>query len=198
MSVELFDQYSKLFREHGFRLYLVGGSTRDYLLELPLVDFDFATDATPDEMMRFLPDANDVFARFGAIKLGHCVFTTFREEKDYADYRHPSFINYVKTPREDYVRRDFTINAIYLDENYNIVDYCGGVVDLKNRILKFIGNPSKRVTEDPLRILRGERFAKKYGLSVENNTMQAMKKYRYLLKNLNQQKIDEELRKQKK
>lgn len=198
MRIELFDHYAKLFQAHGFRLYLVGGSTRDYLLGLPLTDFDFATDATPDEMMKFVPDANSVFARFGAIKVGHCVFTTFREENDYSDYRHPSFIKYVKTPQEDYIRRDFTINAIYLDQNYSILDYCNGVSDLNNRTLKFIGNPSKRVVEDPLRILRGERFAKKYGLSIENNTIMAMQKYRYLLKNLNQQKIDEELRKQKK
>ncbi len=198
MVIELFDRYAHLFEKNGFHLFLVGGSTRDYLLDLPIVDYDFATDATPEEMAKFLPEANLTFSRYGAVSIKPCVFTTLRIEGHYDDYRHPSFIKYVNDPKLDYVRRDFTINAIYLTSKYEILDFCDGVKDLHERVLRFIGNPETRVKEDPLRILRGERFARKYGLRIENDTYLAMNKYRILLNKINPQKIEEEMRKQKK
>ena len=199
MNKSTFTSLATLFNKHGFRLYMVGGTTRDYLLDLDILDYDFATDATPDEMKVFLPDANYSFEKFGTVRVKDgevkVDITTFREEGKYLDYRHPSSIKFVKTIKEDYVRRDFTINAIYIDEKFNVIDPCDGIDDLENRIIRFIGNPVKRIKEDPLRILRADRFAKKLNFKIDEKTKKAMMKYHYLLDELNPKKIIEELQK---
>ena len=202
MNHKLFDKVAILFNNNGHRLYMVGGATRDYLLERPILDYDFVTDATPDEMRSFLKDADFTFARFGTVGLkvnGIKVdITTLRVEGDYTDYRHPSKVIFVRTPKEDYVRRDFTINALYVDEEYNILDYCGGLIDLNNKIIKFIGDPVIRIKEDPLRILRAERFAKKLGFDFDPETKKAIDDNRHLIDELNPQKVQAELEKMKK
>ena len=199
MNKSTFTSLATIFNKHGFRLYMVGGTTRDYLLDLDILDYDFATDATPDEMKVFLPDANYSFEKFGTVRVKDgevkVDITTFREEGKYLDYRHPSSIKFVKTIKEDYVRRDFTINAIYIDEKFNVIDPCDGIDDLENRIIRFIGNPVKRIKEDPLRILRADRFAKKLNFKIDEKTKKAMMKYHYLLDELNPKKIIEELQK---
>ena len=199
MNKSTFTSLATVFNKHGFRLYMVGGTTRDYLLDLDILDYDFATDATPDEMKVFLPDANYSFEKFGTVRVKDgevkVDITTFREEGKYLDYRHPSSIKFVKTIKEDYVRRDFTINAIYIDEKFNVIDPCDGIDDLENRIIRFIGNPVKRIKEDPLRILRADRFAKKLNFKIEEKTKKAMQKYHYLLDELNPKKVIEELQK---
>jgi tRNA nucleotidyltransferase (CCA-adding enzyme) len=121
--------------------------------------------------------------------------TTLREEKGYQDFRHPGTVVFVKDPKQDYRRRDFTINGLYLDEEYSLLDYCGGLADLEHHLIRFIGDPEKRVQEDPLRILRGERFAKSLGFTLEEKTRAAMEKYHDLIQKLNPEKIKEEQRK---
>ena len=203
MKKEIFNQLSKLFNENGYRLYIIGGTSRDFLLGLDVLDYDFVTDATPDEMKNFLPNANFAFAKFGTIRLKvegvHVDITTMRIEGEYKDFRHPSKIEFVKDIYQDYKRRDFTINAIYLDEKYNVIDPSGlGIKDLENKLIRFIGEPSKRIQEDPLRIVRAERFEAKLGFKIEDETYLAMKKYRYLLDELNPEKLSEEKRKMNK
>lgn len=199
MNKNTYIKLAETFRQNGFRLYMVGGTTRDYLLDIDVLDYDFVTDATPDQMKVFLPDANYRFANFGTVRVRDgdikIDIATMRVESDYKDYRHPSYIKYVKSIKEDYVRRDFTVNAIYIDEEFNVIDYCGGLEDLNNKILRFIGNPTTRIKEDPLRILRAERFAKKLGFNIEKETAKAMQKYHYLLDELNPKKVIEELQK---
>lgn len=200
MNKNIFLKLAKEFNNHGHRLYMIGGTSRDYLLGLEVYDYDFVTDATPDEMKLFLLDANFTFAKFGTIRIKrddvHIDITTFRKESDYIDYRHPSKIEYVKSIREDYIRRDFTINAIYIDENFNVFDPSElGLKDLQNGIIRFIGNPEKRIKEDPLRILRAERFEKKLNFKIEDNSLIAIKKLQHLLDEINPDKIKEELRK---
>ena len=201
MQNELFKFLDKTFKENGFSIFEVGGSVRDEILGLDVFDFDFATDATPEEMMKFLPDANDTFAKYGCIKYkgehGRAEITTFRVEEKYDDFRHPTKIRFVKSLSEDYLRRDFTINAIYKDIDGNIYDPAGGVEDIKNKIIRFIGEPEKRIKEDPLRILRAKRFAAKLGFEIEPETAKAMEKLSYLLEKLNPDKIKEEERKSK-
>ncbi len=201
-NILYFDLLKEIFNKNGFRLYVIGGTSRDYLLGVKITDYDFVSDATPLEMAAFLENVDDTFAKYGTIRLkidGTKIdISTLREEGEYFDSRHPSYIKFVKNLIEDVYRRDFTINAIYIDENYSIHDFVGGVDDLHNHILRFIGDPKKRVEEDPLRILRGERFAKKYNLTIEENTLLAFKECRYLLDKLNPEKIKEELRKAKK
>ena len=201
MKNELFNFLDKIFKENGFSIFEVGGSVRDELLELEVYDFDFATDATPEEMMKFLPDANDTFAKYGCIKYkgehGRAEITTFRVEEDYDDYRHPKTVKFVKSLEEDYKRRDFTINAIYKDVNGKLYDPAHGVFDINNKVIRFIGNPESRIKEDPLRILRAKRFAAKLGFKIDDNSLEAINKLSYLLDKLNPEKIKEEERKLK-
>ena len=199
MNKEIFTKLAKVFNDHGYRLYMIGGTTRDYLLNKEVLDYDFVSDATPKEMRKFLPDANYQFERFGTVRVKvdgvHVDITTLRTEGEYLDFRHPSKITYIKDINKDYVRRDFTINAIYMDENFNIIDPSHGVEDLKNGIIRFIGDPEKRIREDPLRILRAERFETKLNFIIEDKSLMAIKKYRYLLDKINPDKIREEERK---
>ena len=201
MNNELFKFLDQKFKENGFLIFEVGGSVRDSLLGLEVYDYDFTTNATPEEMKKFLPDVNDTFAKFGCIKykgeFGRAEITTFRKEEKYDDFRHPGVIKFVKTLEEDSIRRDFTINAIYRDFEGNIYDPTGGVNDLKNKVIRFIGDPETRIKEDPLRILRAKRFALKLGFEIEPKSQKAIENLEYLLEKLNPDKVKEELRKNK-
>ena len=201
MVDKLFVYLDKIFKENGFSIFEVGGSVRDELLGKETTDFDFATDATPEDMMKFLPNANDTFAKYGCInykgEYGRAEITTFRKEEDYDDFRHPKKVTFVKSLEEDYKRRDFTINAIYKDVHGKIYDPAHGVFDINNRVIRFIGNPEIRIKEDPLRILRAKRFASKLGFRIDDSTKEAIDKYSYLLDKLNPEKIKEEERKSK-
>ena len=197
---KIFDWIKEIFIKNGFKIWMIGGTSRDYLLGNEILDYDFVTDATPEEIKNFL-DVKMTFSRFGItnykMENGMVLdIATLRKEAKYKDSRHPNKIEFVKTIKEDYVRRDFTINAIYIDENYNVIDPTeSGVSDLNNRILRFIGDPLLRIEEDPLRILRADRFIKEYSLSVDENTSTILKENRGLLDKLNPNKVEMELKK---
>lgn len=199
MDLPLFKKYEKLFRSHGYPLFMVGGTSRDLLLGQEPSDFDFVTSATPEQERSFLPDADYSFAKFGSIKFKEegkeIDVTTFREEGEYKDFRHPSYIRFISSPEEDSKRRDFTINALYLDGEGNVLDFHGGLKDLREKKIRFIGNPDVRIQEDPLRILRAERFAKRLGFTLEEETDKAIKKLRPLLAKLNPLKVKQEMEK---
>jgi tRNA nucleotidyltransferase (CCA-adding enzyme) len=199
MEDPVFNTLKKLYGAYGFRLYIVGGTARDLLLNRPFADRDYATDATPEEEKTFLPEANYVFAKYGTIKISlegkEADVTTLRVEDSYQDFRHPGTVRFVKDPKLDYVRRDFTMNALYLDEQYQLLDYCGGLADLQKKIIRFVGDPEKRVQEDPLRILRAFRFADALGFSLAPETAAALTKFAPLVAKLNPEKIKEEKRK---
>jgi tRNA nucleotidyltransferase/poly(A) polymerase len=197
---EIFLRLSSLYAEHGHRLFLIGGTSRDLLLGIDPSDIDLVTDATPEEEKAFLPDLEMTFARFGSVHLkteaGDIDITTLRRESGYKDSRHPSKIEFIRDLKEDSLRRDFTINALYIDCQGNVSDYHGGLEDLKNRLIRFIGDPATRIQEDPLRILRAERFAKRLGFQIEENTEKAMEEHRDLLRLLNPEKIAMEMKKE--
>ena len=197
---EIFLRLSSLYAEHGHRLFLIGGTSRDLLLGIDPADIDLVTDATPEEEKAFLPDLEMTFARFGSVHLkteaGNIDITTLRRESGYKDSRHPSKIEFIRDLKEDSLRRDFTINALYIDCQGNVSDYHGGLEDLKNRLIRFIGDPATRIQEDPLRILRAERFAKRLGFQIEENTEKAMEEHRDLLRLLNPEKIAMEMKKE--
>ena len=199
MSIEAFDYLKDLFRKNGFRLYVVGGTVRDFLLGKEITDLDFVTDATPEDEMKFIPEADFTFKKFGAVRYPfkgkHIDITTLRQEGEYNDSRHPSSVIFVKDPKLDYVRRDFTINAMYLDEDYHVIDFSTGQEDLKKKLIRFIGDPHKRIEEDPLRIARAERFAKTLGFEIEEETLKAINDKRDLLGKLNPEKLKEEQKK---
>lgn len=197
-KIKEFQQLADVFKAHGFRLFLVGGTVRDYLLDKELDDMDAVTDATPKQVLSFLPDTDGTFAHLGSLRYKtpnglKFDITTLREEGDYLDSRHPSSIKFVKDLRLDYKRRDFTINALYMDEELNVIDYCGGQVDLAHHLLRMVGDPDQRLKEDPLRILRAIRFHLFFNLTIEPSLFEAMKDRFYLLKNVNDAKIKMEL-----
>ena len=164
----------------GFAAFAVGGCVRDALLGLTPHDYDLCTAATPAEIAA-------IFADFPLIRNGEkhgtigvilekevCEITTFRTEGDYADNRHPDWVEFVTDIAQDLARRDFTVNAMAYHPKTGFCDPFGGENDLRNHILRAVGNPQQRFTEDALRILRGVRFAVRFGLTPEPETEKAM------------------------
>lgn len=199
MNLVPFFALAKRFAEHGYHLWLIGGSSRDYLLHLPLEDFDLTTDALPSQMQTFLPEANYRFAHYGTVSL---VFqnqkmdiTTLRQETAYFDRRHPQSLTFVTKPELDYPRRDLTINAIYIDAQLQRLDFTTGEDDLRDQILRMIGDPYQRLQEDPLRILRVLRFQHRLGFRQELTLSKALVDCLPLLDLLNKAKVKLELQK---
>ncbi|MDD3383317.1 MAG: hypothetical protein WC123_01245 [Bacilli bacterium] len=164
----------------GFLAYIVGGTSRDILLYQNSEDIDIASNATPNQLSNIFENANyDKFsAKFGTFKSmieGLDVeITTFRVEGDYDDYRHPKLIKYVSDPYTDSFRRDFTINAIYMDKYGDIEDFHNGIQDLNNKIIKMIGDPYEKINEDPVRILRALRFKISLNFTIEEKLEKAI------------------------
>ena len=199
-KIEEFQKLAQVFKSHGFNLFLVGGTVRDYLLHKELTDMDAVSDATPTEIIAFLPNVDTAFAHLGSLKYKNdnnikFDITTLRKESAYLDSRHPSKITFVKDLKEDYLRRDFTINAMYMDADLNIIDYSGGQQDLHNHTLRMVGDPDIRLKEDPLRILRAIRFALMFNLTIEPTLYEAMRDRFYLLSNITDAKIKSEIEK---
>ena len=195
---QAFIELVKVFKEHGFRLYLVGGTVRDILLSFELTDMDAVTDATPDEMKTFV-NGDYTFAKMGSVKVKFndvkFDITTLRKEKQYRDSRHPTKVVFVKDLKTDHYRRDFTINAMYMDEHFQVYDYENGVEDLSKRILRMVGSPNKRLKEDPLRIIRCLRFSLTYKLTIEPKLEKALMSSIKFLEKLSKDKIKMELKK---
>lgn len=189
----VFLSLAALYEAHGFSLYMIGGTSRDYLLGIEPLDFDFVTDATPEEERAFLPEANYHFARFGSIKVkweGVSVdVTTLRKEWGYGDHRHPDGVSFIKDLREDSFRRDFTINALYVNKEGRVFDYHDGLGDLDARLIRFIGDPYARIKEDPLRILRAKRFASRLHFDIEKNSLKAMEELKGEIDSINPEKV---------
>ena len=197
--IKLYLQLADLFESKGFLLYLVGGTVRDYLLDKELTDMDLVTDATPSEIESFLPDADYTFSKYGSVKYKyHDIkfdITTLRKEEGYSDFRHPNKICFTKSIKEDVFRRDITINALYMDKKLEVIDLVGGQKDLEKRVIRMIGDPVKRINEDPLRIVRIYRFFLEIGFDIESNTLKALEDNFEKVKLLNVDKINQEIRK---
>ena len=198
-KIILFKELADTFKSHGYKLYLVGGSVRDYLLNLPLTDMDLVTDATPMEEEEFLENVDFTFAKFGSIKLHYkdvkFDITTLRKESKYLDSRHPSNIEFTDKLEEDVSRRDLTINALYLTPELEVIDLVNGQSDINNKLLKMIGNPDIRIKEDPLRIVRIYRFSLDLGFEIDSALLDAIRHNQNLLQILRKEKIQEEIRK---
>ena len=185
--------------EAGFQAYCVGGCVRDYLLGITPHDYDLCTNALPEEICRVFSDYQLVRSgeKHGTIGVvtedGVVEITTFRTEGDYQDGRHPGWVRFVPCIEEDLARRDFTINAMAYSPRTGVIDPWGGLNDLKNKVLRTVGDPSARFTEDALRILRGVRFAARFGLQPEEATLEAMLRLAPLMDNLARERIFDEL-----
>ena len=183
----------------GFQVYAVGGCVRDALLGLTPHDYDLCTDATPAQMHRVfagyrLVESGEKHGTVGVI-LDHQVveITTFRTEGGYADNRHPDWVRFVPHVEQDLARRDFTVNAIAYSPATGYVNPFGGQEDLQARILRCVGCPEQRFTEDALRILRGARFAARFQLTPDKATEQAMFALAPTMEQLARERVFEEL-----
>jgi poly(A) polymerase len=189
----------KTLRDHRRKAFLVGGCVRDRLLGIAPKDFDVSTDARPEEITSLFPGAQLVGAKFGVVLVKRtndvCVeAATFRSEGNYSDGRHPQDVQFETDPARDARRRDFTINGLFEDPiGAQIYDFVGGQQDLQERVLRTIGNPDLRFEEDHLRLLRGVRFAARFGLAVEEETMRAMQRFAPRIKQISAERIREEL-----
>ena len=157
---------------------MVGGFVRDTLLQRETHDMDFATDVSLSTLTSLFPHSL-VFAKFGTLSFRKdgvdITIAHFRKEGDYQDHRHPLKVEFISSYQEDSIRRDFTINALYVSKDFEIHDPTGyGLADCESRILRFIGEPEKRIQEDPLRIIRALRFQEELSLTMEENTRKAI------------------------
>jgi len=171
-------QIVKRLRDAGFQALLAGGCVRDMLLRRRPNDYDVATDARPADVMKLFRRTLKVGAKFGVVIVlsdkTQVEVATFRTESDYADGRHPSKVRFANA-REDAARRDFTINAMFYDPDAKkVIDYYRGQADLKNKIVRTVGDPAERFGEDYLRMLRAVRFSTQLGFSIEPKTQKAV------------------------
>ncbi len=183
----------------GFAAYCVGGCVRDDCLGLQPADFDLCTSALPEQTEAVFSDKQLVLAgkkhgTVGVVTGGAVVeITTFRTEGAYKDNRHPDWVAFVPNVEADLARRDFTVNAMAWSPSRGFADPFGGRNDLRNKMLRAVGDPAERFREDSLRILRGVRFAVRFGLTVEKTTMEAMVRQTPLMENLARERVFEEL-----
>lgn len=200
--LELIKELNAKFKLIGCNIYAVGGTVRDFLLHKNLTDFDFATDASPNETKSILERYDDTFSQYGVIIYRYenkkLEITSFRKENLYLDSRHPQKIEFVKDMQIDYKRRDFTINALYMNDTGKIYDFCDGLNDLHNKIIRVIGDIDTRMKEDPLRILRALRFMMTLDFTLDKNLEKYIYEHTYLLNKLNVDKVKQEIRKMKK
>lgn len=186
--------------KNGYEAYLVGGFVRDLILERPTHDIDCATNALPDEIEKvFLSYKQSQIGKdHGTIgvKINHdwIEITTYRLDDETKDHRRPKSVIFTPLLKEDVIRRDFTINALAINQKGEIIDYVNGQEDLKTKVIRSVGNPELRFYEDSLRILRGIRFACQLNFEIEKNTLKAMHKQAYLLNALAVERIYQEFK----
>jgi tRNA nucleotidyltransferase/poly(A) polymerase len=182
------------FKKNKYQIYVVGGAVRDAILKKNVDNWDFTTNAIPDEIRKLFPDSfyNNIYGTV-SIPQDKIIFeiTPFRKESDYSDSRHPEKIEWAKTVEEDLSRRDFTINAIAYDGK-NIIDPYGGQKDLSNRLIKAVGDPDIRFNEDALRLLRAVRFTSQLGFLIEDTTRDSIQKNAGLITKISWERIRDE------
>lgn len=190
-----------ILHAHGYEAYLVGGCVRDMVMGVRAHDYDITTSATPNQMKASFLGQRIIET---GIKHGTLTFvyekepieiTTYRIEGEYKDNRHPESVVFTTELRSDLCRRDFTMNALVYNEREGIIDLFGGLDDIKSKLVRAVGEPEKRFTEDALRILRGMRFASTLGFEIEEKTRAAMIKCAPLLKSISGERINCELSK---
>jgi len=182
--------------EAGHEALFAGGCVRDKLLGKEPKDYDIATSATPQQVLKIFPGSNEVGAHFGVVIVhqpGHAVeVATFRTDGSYKDGRRPEVVTF-STADEDAQRRDFTINGLFEHpETGEIIDHVGGVADLKAHVLRAIGNPMQRFSEDGLRLLRAVRFSNRLGFKLEEKTAAAIRECAPLLQKISPERIRDE------
>lgn len=185
--------------QNGFEAYIVGGYVRDYLLGIESNDIDICTNARVKELLDIFADTNATSNEYGSVKIitnsANIDITTYRRDVAYNGSRRQVEIEYVDNLIDDIERRDFTINAICLSKEKSIIDLVNGQEDIKNKIIRCVGNPEQRIKEDPLRMLRAVRFATILNFKIEEELYKILKMNRSLIEQLSLTRIKEELTK---
>lgn len=197
-SEALAKQVIARLRAAGHQAYLVGGCVRDLLLGRAAKDFDVATDARPDRLMDLFPRSGRVGAHFGVVLVrdafSQVEVATFRSDQDYTDGRRPGMVRFERHPREDVLRRDFTINGLMMDpDTGQVLDFVGGRDDLQRGIVRAIGDPLERFREDHLRMLRAIRFAARLGFEIDPATFAAIQAQHASIARISAERIRDEL-----
>jgi len=186
-------------RLRGYEAFFAGGWVRDFFLHRRPKDIDIATSALPDEVMRIFPNSRSFGAQFGVIQVslyGHTFeVATFRSDNPYLDGRHPSSVTF-SGPEQDALRRDFTINGLFYDPIADrLIDYVHGRSDIQGKLIRTIGNPVERFTEDKLRMMRAIRFACSLGFAIGPETWEAIRKLAHGILQVSWERIRDELSK---
>lgn len=200
MNFKLPDEVEEIlnkFKDSGFEIYIVGGAVRDLLMGHMVYDWDFTTNATPDEILKLYPDGfyDNVFGTVGITVENQdnpFQITTYRTEYGYSDNRRPDKISWGKTLKEDLERRDFTINAFAYDGE-TLADLYGGQKDLDSKIIRAVGDPSERFHEDALRMIRAVRIAGELNFKIEEKTLEAIKSNATLINKIAKERVKDEL-----
>ena len=197
---ELADSICETLERNGHQALLVGGCVRDLLLGREPADYDVTTDATPERVMELFPESIAVGAQFGVVlvpRVGLKVeVATFRSDVGYSDGRHPDRVVYTKTPEEDVVRRDFTINGLLMrHDTGEVLDFVEGRADLKAGVIRAIGDADRRFTEDKLRMMRAARFAARFGFEIEHKTFASIRRHAGGITDVSAERTREELTK---
>jgi len=190
--------FSNIFSLNGYSCFLVGGALRNHYAGIKPTDFDFATDANPEDLQKIFKQVIPTGIKHGTVTIifkGHQFeVTTFRIEGNYSNSRHPDFISFSPSIFEDLKRRDFTINSIAMNlETGEVLDPHNGIQDLKRKIIRAIGNPVERFSEDGLRLMRACRFTAQLNFVIEEHTYKALKECRNNLKNVSSERIRDEI-----
>jgi poly(A) polymerase len=199
-SRELANSVCDTLQSRSYQAFLVGGCVRDLLLGREPADYDVSTDATPQEVQRLFPASLAVGAQFGVVLVRQgsekVEVATFRKDVGYSDGRHPDQVIYTTTAKEDVSRRDFTLNGLLMRHDTNeVLDYVGGQADLFAGIIRAIGEPDRRFTEDKLRMLRAIRFAARFDYVIEPVTFAAIRAHAAEIRFVSAERIQEELSK---
>lgn len=189
----------KKIEEYNFKAYLVGGAVRNLILGLEVFDYDITTNALPDDIENIFPKTIPTGKKYGTITViydnNSYEITTFRSDGTYSDGRRPDSVSFSTELIEDLKRRDFTINALCIDIDEKLIDYFNGIEDIKNKVIRCIGNPDERFTEDALRMMRAVRFMTQLKFTMDENTRLSIVKNNALIKNVSVERISEELNK---
>lgn len=187
-----------IIKNNHFEAYFVGGCVRDFLLNKPVTDIDITTNATPNQISKLFDSVFPIGIEHGTVLVRYkeqsFEITTYRTDGTYSDKRHPDSVKFIKSINEDLKRRDFTINALAMDEQGEIIDLFHGKKDLDHKIIRAVGNPKERFSEDPLRMIRALRFSSQLGFSIESETLKEMVLLKEQIGNIAQERITEEIR----
>ena len=188
----------KTLRDKGYEAYCVGGCAREMVMGKTPGEYDITTSATPEQVARLFPRTVPIGASFGVmlVIMEDLQFevATFRKDESYTDGRHPDNVTYSKDVKEDVLRRDFTINGMLYDpEQHEIIDYTDGLDDIEEGVLRAIGEPYLRFSEDKLRMMRAVRFSSRYGFKIEEKTYEAILELAPQIIQVSEERIRDEL-----